>query len=109
MNTQNFLDALDKLTFVKYEDKTLHTAEGFEISYSLELIGVTMPNMPIQFLLKVRKDNTHVETWGCDGNESVVLAVKWWQKKEWDIYLADNESEDEKRKELKKEFKQLTQ
>ena len=80
-NTQDFLNKLDKLTFIKYENKTLHTAQGFEISYSLQLMEVSMPNMPIQFLFRVKKDNAHVVTWGCDSNESVALSVKWWQKK----------------------------
>ena len=30
-NTKDFLNQLDKLTFVEHEDKTLHTAEGFQI------------------------------------------------------------------------------
>jgi hypothetical protein len=29
LNTQNFLDALDNLTFVAEEGKTLHTAQGW--------------------------------------------------------------------------------
>jgi hypothetical protein len=106
--TQDFLNQLDRLTFIKYDNKTLYTLEGFEISYSLELIGVSMPSMPIQFLLKVRKDNVHVTTWGCDGNESVVLSVKWWQKKEWEVYLAESEFASEIKKSLKKEFENLT-
>jgi hypothetical protein len=37
-NTQDFLDQLDKLTFVSEEGKTLHTAQGFQVSYSIDFI-----------------------------------------------------------------------
>lgn len=107
-NTQDFLNKLDKLTFIKHEDKTMHTAEGFQISYSLELLGVSMPNMPIQFQFRVRKEGRYVMTWGCDSNESVLLSVRWWQKKEFDIHISESDKESDKRKALRKEFETLT-
>jgi hypothetical protein len=81
MNTQNFLDALDRLTFVSNEGKTLHTAQGFQVSYTIELMGNVMTNYPIQFLFRVRKDDVYIMTWGCSSNEDNKLATHWWLKK----------------------------
>jgi hypothetical protein len=36
---QEFLDNLDKLTFVSIDGNTLHTSEGFEISYNLKMMS----------------------------------------------------------------------
>jgi hypothetical protein len=35
---QEFLDSLDKLTFVSIDGNTLRTSEGFEISYHLKMM-----------------------------------------------------------------------
>ena len=105
---QDFLNRLDKLIFVKSEGKTLHTSEGFEISYTLELMGAGMPTMPIQFQFRVRKEGQYVMTWGCDSNESTLLAVKWWEKKDWDINTLEYDKMDKKKRALVNEFKQLT-
>ena len=108
MNTQNFLDGLDKLTFVKYEDKTLHTAEGFEISYSLELMGGALSKYPIQFIFRVRKDGMYVQSWGCSDNEDNIIANIWWQRKESAMHQLEYDREDTKKVELKREFESLT-
>ena len=105
--TQQFLEGLDKLTFVKAKNKTLYTKEGYEISYELELMGGTMLSMPIQFQFRVWKDKEHVMTWGCSSNEDVLLSVRWWQRKEWDMYTSQSDAKDNKRKELKNQFNQL--
>ena len=105
--TQKFLEGLDKLTFVKGKNKTLYTKEGYEISYALELMGGTMLSMPIQFQFIVRKGKEHVMTWGCGDNEDVLLSVRWWQRKEWDIYTLQSDDKDNRRKELKNQFNQL--
>jgi len=108
-NTQDFLNQLDRLTFVSEDHKTLHTAEGFQISYSLELMSVVAGNYPIQFLFRVRKDDAYIMTWGCSSNEDNKLAVHWWLKKWYSI--SDREYEDKLVKETlaKKEFEDLTQ
>jgi len=107
-NTQDFLNQLDKLTFVSNEGKTLHTAQGFEISYTLELMGGAMNNYPIQFLFRVRKDDVYIMTWGCSSNEDNKLATHWWFKKCYEI--SDREYEEKIVKEtlVKKEFENLT-
>jgi hypothetical protein len=108
MNTQNFLDALDKLTFVKYGDKTLHTAEGFEISYEIELNGGAISKYPLQFIFRIRKDNTHVQSWGCSDNDDNIIANIWWQKKESAMHQLEYDAKDKKKAELSREFEALT-
>ena len=108
METKDFLDALDKLTFVKYEDKTLHTAEGFEISYELELMGGALSKYPIQFTFRVRKDGTHVQSWGCSDNEDNIIANIWWQKKESAMRQLEYDRQDKKKAKLRREFESLT-
>ena len=107
MNTQDFLNGLDKLTFVKYEDKTLYTKEGFEISYELELMGGALSKYPIQFIFRVRKDSTHIMSWGCEDNDDNIIANIWWQKKESAMHQLKYDNESAKKLELKKEFEKL--
>jgi len=109
MNTQNFLDALDKLTFVKYENKTLQTTQGFQISYTLELMSGTMNNYPIQFLFRVRKDDVHVMSWGCSSNEDNKLATHWWLRKCYAISDLEHENRIVKEALAKYDFETLTQ
>jgi hypothetical protein len=108
MNTQDFLNQLDKLTFVSNEGKTLHTAQGFQVSYTIELMGAPMTNYPIQFLFRVRKDDVYIMTWGCSSNEDNKLATEWWLKKCY--MISDLEYEERHVKEVlaKIEFENLT-
>lgn len=108
-NTQDFLMQLDKLTFVSEEGKTLHTAEGFQISYTIELMGNPNTDYPIQFLFRIRKDDVYIMTWGCSSNADNKLATHWWLRKCYTI--SDRESEEKHVKETlaKKEFETLTQ
>jgi hypothetical protein len=108
LNTQNFLDALDNLTFVKYEDKTLHTAEGFKISYELELMGGAMSKYPIQFTFRVRKGKLYVRGWGCGDNEDNILANIWWQKKVYAMQELKRNKRDAKQSKANKLFQELT-
>jgi hypothetical protein len=107
-NTQDFLNQLDKLTFVSEESKTLHTAEGFQISYTIELMGNVMTDYPIQFLFRVRKGDVYIMTWGCSSNDDNKLATHWWLKKCYAI--SDREYEEKIVVETlaKKEFETLT-
>jgi len=63
-NTQDFIDGLNKLNFVKYDNKTLYTKEGFNVSYEIELNGGALSNYPIQFVFIIRKDEIHIQSWG---------------------------------------------
>ena len=105
--TQDFLKGLDKLTFVEHKDKVLYTKEGFDISYELVLMDSLIDSMPIQFQVRVRKDDVHVITWGCSSNDDVILCVKWWQSKEWNVYEHNSSERDLKALNLKDEFNQL--
>ena len=108
MNTQDFLNQLDKLTFVSEEGKTLHTAQGFQISYSLELMSGAMTNYPIQFIFRVRKGDVYVMTWGCSSNEDNKLATHWWLKKAYAINDLEYEDKYVEETLAKIEFENLT-
>jgi hypothetical protein len=109
-NTQDFLDQLDKLTFVSNEGKTLHTAQGFDISHSLELMSSgAMHDYPIQFLFRVRKDNVYIMTWGCSSNDDNKLATQWWLKKCYAISDLEYQERFVKEALAKREFQELTQ
>lgn len=81
MNTQDFINKLDKLRFVEYKDKTLRSIGGFEITHELELMGGALSMYPIQFRFRVKKNDTHIMSWGCSSNEENAIAGAWWQKK----------------------------
>ena len=107
-NTQDFLNKLDKLTFIKHENKTLHTAQGFEISHTIELIGNPNTDYPIQFLFRIRKDDVHVARWGCSSNEDNKLAVHWWLQKYYAISDMEYEEKNIVETLAKIEFENLT-
>ena len=107
-NTQDFLNKLDKLTFVSEEGKTLHTAEGYQISYSLELMGSSFGNYPIQFIFRVRKGDVYIETWGCSSNDDNKLAVHWWLNKAYAISDLEYEEKYVMETIAKIEFENLT-
>lgn len=107
-NTQDFLDQLDRLTFVSEENKTLHTKQGFQISYSLEFMGNVMIDYPIQFLFRVRKDDAYIMTWGCSSNEDNKLATHWWLKKCYAISDLEHENRIVKEALAKYDFENLT-
>ena len=104
---QEFLDNLDKLTFVSIDGNTLHTSEGFEISYNLKMMS-NMSNYPIQLILRICSDGVYITSWGCTSNESNLIATKWWAKKSSDIHKKMYESSSEREASLKRMFIQLT-
>lgn len=108
-NTQNFLDKLDRLTFVAEESKTLHTAQGFQISFTLELMSSgALHDYPIQFLFRVRKDDVYIMTWGCSSNDDNKLATQWWLKKCYAISDLNYQERFVKEALAKKEFEEVT-
>ena len=104
---QEFLDNLDKLTFVSIDGNTLHTSEGFEISYNLKMLS-NISNYPIQLLLRICSDGVYVTSWGCTSNEDNLTTTKWWQKKSSDMHNKMFEATCEKEVSLKRKFCQLT-
>lgn len=105
---QDFINQLNKLTYIKYEDKTLHTEEGFEIYYEIKLMGGRMSKYPLQFIFRVRKENVHITSWGCGSNDDNILANCWWQSKESYIYDLEHTELSKKKAEFFNQFKQLT-
>ena len=104
---QQFLDKLDKLTFVSIDGKTLHTSEGFEISYTLKM-NDHFPNYPIQLLLRICSDDVYITSWGCTSNEDNLIATRWWMDKSNDMMLKMHEASSNKDVLLKRMFNQLT-
>ena len=104
---QEFLDNLDKLTFVSIDGNTLHTSEGFEISYNLKMTS-NLRNYPIQLLLRICSDGVYITSWGCTSNDDNLTATTWWAKKSSDIHKKMYESSSEREASLKRMFIQLT-
>lgn len=108
MNTQEFINGLDKLTFVKYENKTFYTAEGFEISYELTLMdGYMRDNYPIQFTFYVRKEGLYIMRWGCESNECNAIAGFWVLITKRNIKDRDYQREVEAKNKALVEFSEL--
>lgn len=57
------------LTITKSEDNVLHTAEGFTISYHLELQRSNSLLPSVQLVLRVQYKGMNVAMWGCMGEE----------------------------------------
>lgn len=108
METQDFLNGLDKLTFVKCDDKTLYTEEGFEIKYELELMGGALSKYPIQFIFRIYREGAYVQSWGCSSNEDNIIANIWWQKKECAMNDLEYSKKDKKTVENKRLLESLT-
>jgi len=106
---QEFLDNLDKLTFVSIDGNTLHTSEGFEISYNLKMMSSpNLQNYPIQLLLRICSDGVYITSWGCTSNEDNLTATTWWAKKSSDMHKKMFEATCDKEASLKRIFNQLT-
>jgi len=104
---EDFLNKLDSLTYVREENNILYTEEGFEVYYEIELMGGRLSKYPLQFIFRVRKDNTHIISWGCGSNEDNIDANCWWQTKVSDIRQIEYDKKDKNRKKLINEFNQL--
>jgi hypothetical protein len=102
---QDFLNKLDKLSFTSYEGKTLHTEEGFDISYNIEI--TSMMSMPLQFIFRVRKENVYVTSWGCSSNDDNEFACNWWQRKITELYNTEYTNISEKQDHFKNQFYKL--
>lgn len=104
-NTQGFLNGLDNLTFTKMVDKTLYTIEGFEVSHSIEMLSTK--HLPLQIVLRIRKDNVYVTSWGCSSNEDNALVSFWWLKKYGKLNDIEYTNKSEKQEHFKNQFNQL--
>ena len=108
MNTKEFIAGLDKLNFVQFKDRTLLTTSGFEITYETQLMGGALSMYPIQFILRVRKNDTHIMNWGCSSNEDNAIAASWWQKKVYAMDDMEYTRKSENKARLTEAFNELT-
>lgn len=109
MSTQKFVNGLNKMTFIKKEDNTFYTSEGFEVSYELVLLdGLIHKNYPIQFQFHIRKGGVFITRWGCEDNESNAIASAWVLRTESMIRQAEYVEIDSNRDKALAEFKRLT-
>jgi hypothetical protein len=106
---EQFLNELDNLTYIKYKDNTLYTKEGFEIYYEIKLMGGRLSKYPLQFIFRVRKNNTHVLSYECSSNEENIEANCWWQTKVSDMQKIKYQKKEKKIAKFRTEFEQLTQ
>jgi hypothetical protein len=70
MNEFNiFIKKLLKLNIVKSDGETLHTQEGFNIDYHLELNKSNSMLPSVQMVVKVSYKGQIVAMWGCMGED----------------------------------------
>jgi hypothetical protein len=105
-NTENFIAKLEKLNYIKPDGKTLISEEGYEVSYRTEFLSNPphADNYPVQVVIYVRKEGQHVQTWGCDSNESNRLFVNFFMRARARAYDAKYENEEVTRDLNEKEF-----
>ncbi len=109
MSTQKFVNGLNKMTFIKKEDNTFYTSEGFEVSYELVLLdGLIHKNYPIQFQFHIRKDGVFITRWGCEDNESNAIASAWVIRTSAKMRDLEYDLEDSAKDKALAEFKRLT-
>lgn len=110
MSTQNFINGLNKMNFIKYDHKTFYTDEGFEVSYELELLdGLIHKNYPIQFQFYIKKDGAYVTRWGCEDNESNAIASSWVLKMMSNLTEIEYRLSKDVKSRALAEFKKLTE
>lgn len=81
-----FINTLEKINFVKFEDNKLTADNGLELSYVVRLnSGGHLPSA--QIVAIVRYGGRVVQSWGFDDEASQLLFVKFWKRQE---YNADN-------------------
>jgi hypothetical protein len=109
MSTQDFIDGLNNMKFVSYEDKSFHTADGFEVRYELELLdGLIHKNYPIQFQFYVYKDGLYITRWGCEDNEANAIASAWVLKNKYKIIEIEYNAKDDAKSDALDELNKLT-
>jgi hypothetical protein len=105
--TQNFLNSLNKLTFIDSDGQSFTTLEGFIVSYEFNIMEVTNKSYPVQILFYVKKDGAHVLTWGCYSNECNTFAGAWILKIKSKVRDEKNSVQDEKKAIAKALFNEL--
>jgi hypothetical protein len=105
---EDFLNRLDKLTYIKCEDNTLYTKEGFQINHSLKLDNSIIPDRSIIFTFRVWKGDIYINTWSCLSADDKKIAIDWWFKKCRAINYIDYEEKYADEIRAKKEFETLT-
>jgi hypothetical protein len=109
MSTQDFVDGLNKMKFVSYDDKSFHTADGFEVRYELELLdGLIHRNYPIQFQFYIYKDGLYITRWGCEDNEANAIASAWVLKNKYKIIEIEYNAKDDAKSDALDELNKLT-
>jgi hypothetical protein len=77
MNYNQFLDKLNKLEFVKSEDKCLSTNDGWKFTYMLKLMDTKFINLSIQLVAQLRYNDAYVMSWGCESHEDTKAIADW--------------------------------
>jgi hypothetical protein len=101
MNTQEFINKLNKINFTSVEDrKTLVSEDGFKLSYRTKFSALMgnpedcyFVNLPIQLIFQVTKDGQHVQSWGCVDLEDTTVLAKWYKLKKSFIQIDEDDRE----------------
>jgi hypothetical protein len=110
MNTiQDLINKLNSLKWVQVDGKTLISANGWKVSYSIKFL--TSPphreDYPVQVVIQIRKNNQYVMTWGCEDNESNRAFVNFYEVAKSNAYKNEMDINDLLQKEYKELFEKL--
>jgi hypothetical protein len=106
--TQTFVNGLNKLNFISYDEKTFLTLEGFEVSFELKIMDTIQKEYPIQFLFYIKKDGLYISSWGCYSNECNSIASKWVLTTKNKLRDQEYDEQDKQKALAKSLFNQLT-
>lgn len=69
---QDLIAKLESINWTHEDGKTLISSDGWKLSYDIKFL--TDPphstDYPVQIVIRVRRNNQHVMTWGCEDNAS---------------------------------------
>ena len=95
--TAQFTAKFDNVNFTATEhDKVIGDYRGnkFEVSISTRILEVlSFCDTPVQVIIRVRINGTHIISWGSDSNECNMELVKWFKGLETKARKAEREQE----------------
>ena len=110
MKTVNdLLNKFNNEVFISSEDKSITSQNGWKVSYSIELANNMhdIKRLPVQIVVRISKDGTHVQTWGCDSNSEQSCFVEWFVKKSADAFSTAMKLDRAREQEAKNGFKNM--
>lgn len=80
---KNITDVLNKFNnevFIEAKGNSVTSQNGWKVSYTTEFSNniQDIKRLPVQIVVHISKNGTHVQTWGCDSNDEHSCFVEWF-------------------------------